>query len=355
MKLLEDVSLAEHSTLGLGGPARYLAIAEHEQDVASIVRWARRQGLDLAVLGGGSNVVVSDAGVDAVVLKIALRGLSWDRARGRVEAGAGEPWDDLVAQSVARGWAGLECLSGIPGHVGATPIQNVGAYGQEVHEVIRSVRVYDRQLGSVQSLSNEACRFGYRDSLFKSIAPERFVVLAVQFQLGPSGKPAIRHARLAKAMCTELSPTLAQVRDHVLALRRAKGMLWTPHGETLRSCGSFFVNPVVDPEIVSRVRQASAAEPPTYPQPDGRIKIPAAWLIEHAGFGRGHSAGRVGLSPHHALCIVCHAGATASDVVEFARAIHAAVHERFGVVLVPEPSFFGFGEALTTVPAFFAT
>jgi UDP-N-acetylmuramate dehydrogenase len=249
----------------------------------------------------------------------------------------------------------LECLSGIPGLVGATPIQNVGAYGQEVHEVIRSVRVYDRQSGSVQSLSNEACRFGYRDSLFKSVAPERFIVLAVEFQLRPEAKPVIRHARLAEAMCTEPSVALAQVRDQVLALRRAKCMLWDPHAEALRSCGSFFVNPIVDSELLRRVRQASAAEPPSYPQPDGRLKIPAAWLIERAGFGPGHSAGRVGLSPHHALCIVCHEGASASDVVSFARAIHAAVREQFGVVLVPEPAFFGFGSAPTAVPALFAT
>jgi UDP-N-acetylmuramate dehydrogenase len=355
VKLLENVSLADHSTLGLGGPAKYLAIAEHEHDVGGIVSWARRQGLELAVLGGGSNVVVSDAGVDAVVLKIALRGTSWDPELGRVEAAAGEPWDELVAQSVARGWAGLECLSGIPGLVGATPIQNVGAYGQEVHEVIHSVRVYDRQLGSVQSLSNEACRFGYRDSLFKSIVPERFIVLAVRFELRRAGKPVLRHPRLAEAMSAEPSVTLAQVREQVLALRRAKCMLWEPHTEALRSCGSFFVNPVVDPALLRRVRQASAAEPPSYPQPDGRIKIPAAWLIERAGFGRGHSAGRVGLSPHHSLCIVCHDGATASDVVDFARSIRAAVRERFGIALAPEPAFLGFGTPPTARPAVFAT
>jgi UDP-N-acetylmuramate dehydrogenase len=356
VKLLEDVPLADHSTLGLGGPARYFAIAEDEHDVASVVGWAQSRGLDLVVLGAGSNVVVSDARVEAVVLKIALRGTSWDTELGRVEAAAGEPWDELVAQSVARGWAGLECLSGIPGLVGATPIQNVGAYGQEVREVIRSVRVYDRKRGSVQSLSNEDCRFGYRDSLFKSAAPERFIVLSVQLQLRPRGKPVIRHARLADAMCAEPSPTPAQVREQVLALRRAKCMLCAPHAEALRSCGSFFVNPVVDPEHLGRVRQASGgAEPPSYPQPDGRIKIPAAWLIERAGFGPGHSAGCVGLSPHHALCIVCYEGATASAVVDFARAIHAAVREQFGITLAPEPVFLGFGTPPTTRPAVFAT
>jgi UDP-N-acetylmuramate dehydrogenase len=355
VQLLKDVSLAGHSTLGLGGPARYLAIAEDERDVDSVVSWARSQGLELVVLGGGSNVVVADAGVDAVVLKIALRGVRWDPDLGRVEAAAGEPWDEFVGQSVARGWAGLECLSGIPGLVGATPIQNVGAYGQEVHEVIHSVRVYDRHLGSIQSLSNEACRFGYRDSLFKSIAPERFIVLAVEFQLSPAGEPLIRHPRLASAIPGAPSPTLAQVRAQVIALRRAKCMLWEPHAESLRSCGSFFVNPVVEPELVHRVRRESAAEPPTFPQPDGRIKIPAAWLIEHAGFVRGHPAGHVGLSPHHTLCIVCYAGAAASDVVEFARSIRAAVREHFGISLVPEPAFWGFGQAPTALPAVFAT
>lgn len=356
MKLLEDAPLADHSTLGLGGSAAYLAIAEDEGDVASAVSWSRAKGLGLVVIGGGSNVVVSDAGVRGVVLKIALRGMRWFPTLGRVDAAAGETWDDLVLQSVARGWSGLECLSGIPGLVGATPVQNVGAYGREVNEYIHSVRVYDREVGAVLSLSNERCRFGYRDSLFKSVAPERFVVLAVEYQLTVAGRPRIDHPRLAEAMTAQGEPSPAQVRDTVLALRRARCMLWEPEGKRLRSCGSFFVNPVVEAERVRRVRHVTGgAQPPAFPQPDGRVKLPAAWLIEHAGFRRGQLAGRVGLSPHHALCIVCHEGATAADVVDFAHGIQAAVRERFAIDLVPEPAFLGFGQTLTGLPAALAT
>jgi UDP-N-acetylmuramate dehydrogenase len=291
--------------------------------------------------------VVADAGVDALVIQVALRGVD-ARAAGAamdVTAAAGEPWDDLVRHTVERGWAGLECLSGIPGLVGATPIQNVGAYGQEVSQTITELRVVDRRDRRPLTLTAAECRFGYRDSLFRSGEPDRYVVLAVTYRLAPGGAPAVRYAELQRHLEGRglAAPTLPETRESVLAIRRAKSMVLDPADENRRSCGSFFVNPVVPAADAARVAALAAPDGgmPQWPEPDGRAKLSAAWLIERAGFTRGERAGPVGLSTRHTLAIVCHDGARAADVVAFARRVRERVLERFGVRLAPEPVFWG--------------
>ncbi len=346
--LREGVPLAPLSTLGVGGAARYLVEARDEGTLLEAVRWAARDDRPLRVLGGGSNLVVADAGVDALVVRVALRGIAWREADGAIEvtAAAGEPWDALVALTVERGWAGLECLSGIPGLVGATPIQNVGAYGQEVAETIVAVRALDRAAEAVVTLPPAACGFAYRDSAFKSGQPERHVVLAVTYRLRPGGGPALRHDELARQLGVQggAVPTLADVRAAVLAIRRGKSMVLEPGDPNARSCGSFFLNPVVPAAEAARIA-AAAGDPamPRWPEANtARVKLSAAWLVERAGFARGHRDGPVGLSTRHALAIVAREGARAADVVRLARRIRDAVRARFGARLVPEPAFWGF-------------
>jgi UDP-N-acetylmuramate dehydrogenase len=324
-----------------------LVEARSESEVVEALTWANQRGVAVRVLGGGSNLVVADAGFDGLVLAVALRGLSLSSETGDavLSAKAGEPWDDVVAHAVARGLAGLEGLSGIPGRAGATPIQNVGAYGQEVAETIASVRAIDRASLEAIELSAADCCFQYRDSFFKSQAPERYVVTEVRFALPARTRAPVRYPDLQRELERRgaAEPTLTAVRDAVLAVRREKSMLLDAADANGRSCGSFFLNPIVSAEQVETVRSVAApAVPPTYPQRDGRVKLAAGWLIEHSGFERGMRDGNVGLSTKHALAIVAHDGATAADVTRFSRRIQAGVEERFGVTLVPEPNFWGF-------------
>jgi UDP-N-acetylmuramate dehydrogenase len=345
---LDAVPLAPRCTLGVGGPARFLVEAREERDVHAALEWAARRGVPVRVLGGGSNLVVADAGVEAVVLQIALRGVRAQEVPGGVEltAAAGEPWDGLVRHAVERGWAGLECLSGIPGLVGATPIQNVGAYGQEVSETVTAVRALDRATSRVVVLGPEACGFRYRDSAFKSGTPDRYVVLGVTYRLRPGGPPNVGYADVGRHLEGRglRSPSLVEVRESVLAIRRAKSMVLEEGDPNRRSCGSFFLNPILATAEVAAV-EARAGDPamPRWPERDGRVKLSAAWLIERAGFRRGDRDGPVGLSTRHALAIVAHEGARATDVVRFGRRLQAAVHARFGVRLVAEPALWGFG------------
>lgn len=347
MQLEQDVELAPRTTLGVGGPAAHFVLAEDEASLLEALAWAERHRVSVFVLGGGSNVVVSDAGVDGLVIQIGTRGRVWREHADGVEltAAAGEPWDPLVAFAVQHGWGGIECLSGIPGLVGATPVQNVGAYGQDVSETIVRVRAWDTKRAGLATLSPAQCGFSYRDSVFKSGEPGRWVVLDVTYRLRPGAAPALRYPELERQL--EASgierPTLADVRAAVLAVRRSKSMVLDPADENRRSCGSFFLNPIVSARELDEVRRR-AADPtlPTYPQADGRVKLAAAWLIEHAGLARGERAGAVGLSTRHTLALVCHEGARASDVVAFARRVRSRVEQRFGVRLVPEPRFWGF-------------
>jgi len=342
----ENVSLARYCTLGVGGPARYFLEVRDETGLLDGLAWARRHGLPFRVLGGGSNLVVADEGVVALVARIALHGVASREVNGAVEltAAAGEPWDDLVRASVERGWAGLECLSGIPGLVGATPIQNVGAYGQEVSDTVTTVRVLDSEGGEIRTLTAAECGFGYRDSRFRSVEPERWVVLAVTYRLRPGGAPTVRYADVERHLAARrvAVPTLADVRETVLAIRRSKSMVLDPCDPNRRSCGSFFTNPIVSAADCARV-EALARDPamPRWVQPDGRVKLSAAWLIERAGFRRGDADRAVGLSTRHTLAVVAHEGARARDVVAFAAKLQARVLERFGVRLTPEPVFWG--------------
>ncbi len=340
---VEHAPLAPHCTLRIGGPARYLVEATDEATVAEAVAWAAARTLPVRVLGGGSNLVIADEGVDGLVLKIALRGVTERAVPGGIEvtAAAGEPWDAFVRHTVERGWAGLECLSGIPGLVGATPIQNVGAYGQEVSDTLASVRALDRESGRIVTLAPTDCGFGYRDSRFKSRFPGRYVVLAVTYRLVPGGAPYLGYADIAREIGTT-SPSLAAARETVIRVRRSKSMVLDPGDPNVRSCGSFFLNPIVDAAGLAAIdARAAGLAMPRWPQAEGRVKLSAAWLIERAGFSRGQAAGSVGLSTRHTLAIVCHDGARARDVAAFAHRVRAGVEERFGVRLQPEPIFWG--------------
>jgi len=347
LEIQEHVELGPLTTLGVGGAARWFVRAHDEATVQSALAWAREHRVELRVLGGGSNLVVADAGVDAVVVQIALRGVKTQAVAGALEltAAAGEPWDDVVRTAVERGCAGVECLSGIPGLVGATPIQNVGAYGQEVSDTITAVRALDTKSGVIVTVPANACGFAYRDSVFKSGQPGRWVVLAVTYRLRPAGAPTTAYADVQRQLATRGSgqPTLTDVRETVLAIRRSKSMvLDDPDDPNRHSCGSFFLNPILRAgEADAVTARAGDATMPRWPQPDGRVKLSAAWLIERAGFARGARVGAVGLSTRHTLAVVAHAGAQASDVIAFARRVQDAVATRFGVRLTPEPVFWG--------------
>jgi len=341
-------ALAELTTLRLGGPAGRLVDAATEDEVLAAVRAADATREPLLILAGGSNLVVADAGFPGTVLRIATRGV--ETTGDRLDVAAGEPWDPLVAACVESGRAGVECLSGIPGSVGATPIQNVGAYGQEVSGSIVSVRVYDRVARRVEELAPAACGFAYRSSRFKR-EPGRWVVLAVAFALPRSAQSEpLRYPELARALGVapgERAP-LADVRGAVLALRRAKGMVVDPADPDSVSAGSFFTNPVLDDrgfarlEARARARLGPDARVPRFPQPGGAVKVPAAWLIERAGFTRGHGdPATVAISAKHTLALTNRGAGTTAQLVALAREIAGGVEEAFGVRLAPEPVFVG--------------
>ncbi len=351
LDIRERFPLAPLSTLGVGGPARYYARVTSEDSVREAVEWARARNLPLLVLGGGSNVVLADEGHPGLVLHLVTRGIETRPVGETVEvtAEAGEPWDSLVAAAVEQGWAGVECLSGIPGLVGATPIQNVGAYGQEVGETVSAVEALDLQTGRVCRLTNAQCGFAYRDSRFKSADRGRFIVLRVTYALRPGGPPAVRYAELARNLEERGlgAPSLADVREAVIGLRRRKSMVLDPEDPNSRSVGSFFTNPIVPAAVADELETVlrrdgilrEGEHPPRFPAGDGRVKLSAAWLIERAGLARGYQRGNVGLSSRHTLAIVNRGGAAASEVVALAREVRERVHDRFGVTLVPEPVF----------------
>jgi UDP-N-acetylmuramate dehydrogenase len=351
--LCEFVPLAGLSTLGVGGPARYYVSTATVEGVAEAVSWARAEGRPLLFLGGGSNLVVSDEGFPGLVVHLRIRGVQAVPADGAVEltAGAGEPWDALVERAVSEGWAGVECLSGIPGLVGATPMQNVGAYGQDVSETITRVRVLDLRSGEVDELDREECRFDYRESRFKREDRGRYVILGVTYRLRPGGPPSIRYADLERHLAAQdiSAPTLADARRAVIDVRRRKSMVIDPDDPNRRSVGSFFMNPVVPNGEAERIEAALRADGslaagdkiPAFPATDGRTKLSAAWLIERAGLRRGYRRGNAGISTNHTLAIVNCGGATAQEVVALAREIRERVRDRFGVTLTPEPVFVG--------------
>ena len=339
------VGLAPLSTLGVGGAARWFVRADDAQDVAAAHRWCEEQGVPWFVLGGGSNVVIADEGFDGLVVQIGMRGTSIteDSEGTLVKAGAGEEWDGLVEAVVARGLAGVECLSGIPGTVGGTPIQNVGAYGQEVASTIEQVTVYDCVERDIRSLVAGECGFAYRMSRFKGEDAGRFVVCDVTFRVRP-GLPTATYADVAAYLkrADVSKPTVSIVRDAVSAIRRSKGMVVDANDPDSRSVGSFFMNPVVGADDLERVASVAGDRPPCFAMDQGRVKIPAAWLIERSGFRKGHADGAVGISTKHPLALVNRGGATAADVLRLATAVKRGVADRFGVWLRPEPVFVGF-------------
>jgi UDP-N-acetylmuramate dehydrogenase len=334
-----DVPLAPLSTLGVGGAARWYVRCESVAQVQAANRWASERGLPLMILGGGSNVVISDEGFRGAVLHVLITGATMKAADdgARIDAGAGEPWDPLVARVVAEGYSGLECLSGIPGLTGGTPIQNVGAYGQEVADTIESVTAVDRTSGDEVVIPASECGFSYRRSRFKQADARRFIVCGVAFHVR-RGAPTVTYPDvMAWVERRRINrPAAADIRDAVLDIRRHKGMVLDADDSDTRSVGSFFMNPVV-PETVQ-----AALGAPAFSMGNGRVKIPAAWLIERSGFPKGFAAGAVGLSTKHPLAIVNRGGARAADVVELAVRIKQAVLERYGIALRPEPEFVGF-------------
>lgn len=339
------VPLAPFSTLRVGGAAEWFATAQTADDVQVAHRWCREQGVPLVILGGGSNVVIADRGVRGLVLRNQIGGIVFERQSGDTLAGigAGEPWDDVVAASVARELAGLECLSGIPGSAGGTPIQNVGAYGQEVADTIDTVTAFDCEQGVLRTLPAAECRFAYRTSRFKGDESGRWVVCGVTFRLRP-GDPSVSYpdVRVHLERQRIAAPRVSDVRAAVLAVRRGKGMVLDPADPDSRSVGSFFVNPVITEDQRAQIGSAAGERVPGFPRGDGRVKVPAAWLIERAGFRRGHADGAAGISTKHTLALVNRGGASAADLIRLAVRIKRAVAERFDVLLRPEPVFLGF-------------
>jgi UDP-N-acetylmuramate dehydrogenase len=348
LRIQQDIPLAQFTTLGLGGPARYVLTCDSAEAVVQGMAFARSENARLFILGGGSNLVVSDGGFDGVILCPAIAGIEVEKTRAGVllTAGAGESWDGLVRFAAEHGYAGIECLSGIPGNVGATPIQNVGAYGQEVQETIHSVHVIEREGGGRRDIAASDCGFGYRRSRFKGDDAGKYVITSVRFLLREDGVPSIRYPELQRAVAERIDPArlrsgaaaLEAVRGVVLDLRRHKSMVVDPADPHSRSAGSFFVNPVLDPQAFARF-QAAAQDagvlPPTFPA-EGGTKVPAAWLVEHAGFPRGTRRGGVGVSAHHALALVNYGG-TARELLALAGEIRDAVFARFAIRLDMEP------------------
>jgi UDP-N-acetylmuramate dehydrogenase len=348
MEIQQNVPLAQFTTMGVGGPARYFAEALNTSEVLEAIEYAKSHHVPVFILGGGSNLVISDAGWPGMVLKIAIPGINHRHGHGTAyfDVGAGEDWDGFVAITVQHNCAGVECLSGIPGSVGGTPVQNVGAYGQEVAETIDSLVALDLETGHEEEFEKEDCGFGYRTSVFNTTQKRRYIILRLTFALVHDGKPRIAYADLKKHFSGIAGqPTLARVREAVLSIRASKAMLITPGDEDSRSAGSFFKNPVLSTPEFDALQQKAATrglEIPSYPALVAQRKIPAAWLVEHSGFRKGYGNGRVGISRKHALAIVNRGGATAAEIVKFKEEIQQRVEQQWGVRLETEPVLVGF-------------
>jgi UDP-N-acetylmuramate dehydrogenase len=341
---LHHAPLAPLTTFRLGGPATRLITATTDAEVIAAVREADDAGTPLLLIGGGSNLVIGDKGFDGTALRIATKGFALDGTR--LELAAGEVWTDAVARTVEAGLAGIECLAGIPGSAGATPIQNVGAYGQEVSSTITEVIAYDRRAGETITIPNAECAFSYRHSLFKA-DPERYVVLRVRFVLEDAqGLSApLKYAETARALGVEPGDRvpLAAARETVLKLRAGKGMVLDPEDHDTWSAGSFFTNPLLTDEefaaFHARVKErlGEEAQPPAYAAGDGHTKTSAAWLIDKAGFTKGYGSGPARISTKHTLALTNRGSATTEDLLALAREVVAGVREAFGITLVNEP------------------
>ncbi len=352
MRLEENKPLAPLTTFGIGGPARWFVKAVSEGEVADATAWAKERDIPLFVLGGGSNLLVSDAGFDGLVLQVGLRGIHSKRESSYTDyqVAAGEDWDSFVERAVKDDCAGIECLAGIPGTVGGTPVQNVGAYGQEVASVIERVRAFDLNERAFVEFTAAECGFAYRRSRFNTADRGRFIVTRVDYRLNPGGAPTLRYAELQRAFPEGSPVNLAAVAAAVRQVRQSKGMLLVEGDPDCRSAGSFFKNPVVLEEQVRQIAEACGKEPPRFPagpEPEnaGRVKVPAAWLIEQAGFKKGFTLGAAALSSRHTLALINRGEAKASDILTLAQRINSAVEIRFGIALEMEPVLVGFGPA----------
>lgn len=340
MEFREQVPLAPYTTFSIGGPARWFADAASEEDVVEAVRFARQRELPVFILGGGSNLLVSDEGFPGLVLHIAIKGIEQLESIFRVAGG--EDWNNFVSHVVDKSYAGIECLAGIPGTVGGTPVQNVGAYGQEVAETIAEVRVLDLSTMQFEDLTPQACGFAYRQSIFNSRERGRYIVTRVDYKLQKNGSPRIAYADLQKHFASTASgPTLAEVSAAVRNIRHQKGMLIVANDPDCRSAGSFFKNPVIAAEHYTRLAQRYGGEVPHYPALEGKIKLPAAWLLDQAGFHKGYTLGLAGISSRHTLALINKGQARAADILALRDRIIAEVEAKFCIRLEPEPVILG--------------
>ncbi len=350
MRIQENIALAPLTTLKVGGSARYFVETTSEGEVLEAVGFAMQSRLPLFVLGGGSNLVVADEGWPGLVLKISIAGIETDGAAGDpvFRVGAGEEWDKFVAQAVHENCAGIECLSGIPGTVGGTPVQNVGAYGQEVSGTIIGVRVLEIATGKIRDLCNAECGFSYRTSIFNSTRQNQFIVLRVEYRLRRNETSRIEYADLKKYFANASAPpTLQETRDAVRSIRHSKAMLIVEGDEDCRSAGSFFKNPVVSADEANRIQTLAETRVPgkplpRYPGVDGQIKLSAAWLVEQSGIHKGYARGPAAISRKHTLAIVNRGGAAAKDIIVLKNEIQQRVLDVWDVKLIPEPVFVGF-------------
>ena len=351
MQVQENVPLAPLTTFRMGGPARFFVEAKSIADVEESVRFARTRDVPLFVLGGGSNLVVADSGWPGLVLKIGITGIerravAADDGRALFDVGAGESWDRFVSHAVMAHCAGVECMSGIPGSVGGTPVQNVGAYGQEVSNTIESVEVFDLKDNQIRELCNEACGFSYRSSIFNTTERGRFIILRVTYALAPDAEPHLEYADLKRHFeGRETTPNLAETREAVRHIRAGKGMLIVEGDPNCRSAGSFFKNPVLSEEQHEEMKRRAAAKKltiPSYPALEKSRKVSAAWLVEHSGCARGYGFGHAGISSKHALALVNRGGATAAEILALKDQIQQRVEEIWGVRLETEPVMVGF-------------
>ncbi len=327
------------TTLKVGGVARLFVEAKTENEVIETVKLANKNEIPLFILGGGSNVLISDNGFDGLVLQVGLQGI--EQQENIVTTHAGVDWDEFVKYCVDNKLQGVECLSGIPGLVGGTPVQNVGAYGQEVSETIEMVRVFDRKSEEILELTNADCKFSYRTSIFNSTDKNRFIVLAVTFKLNPNGKPKIVYKDLQNYF-GKRRPNIAQTREAVCQIRAEKAMLVRQGGLDSQTAGSFFKNPIVTNEVFDEISKKFGATIPSFKVDENSVKVPAAWLIENAGFAKGYTLGNVGLSTKHTLAITNRGDATADEILQLKSKIQESVKTNFGVELIPEPVFVGF-------------
>lgn len=339
--ILENVSLAPFTTLKIGGPARFYLKALNEDDVLNGINYASERNLSLFVLGGGSNILVSDNGFNGVVLHISLKGIKIveeTESYIRLDVAAGEEWDSFVQYCVNNGYYGIESMSGIPGTVGGTPVQNVGAYGQEVSETIECVRAYDLIDRTFVELSNSECEFAYRKSIFNTIHRDRYIVTSVRYKL-KKDDGSMQELALPRNLgdVTEEKPSLSRIREIVLQVRRAKSMVIDENDPNSKSAGSFFKNPIVETSIAE-----SIPDVPKYPGSDGKVKLSAAWLIENAGFNKGFKLNNAGVSAKHSLAIVNLGEASANEIIDLMKMIQQGVLKKYGIELTPEPVFIGF-------------